>query len=50
MVSVKVAPVMTPTIDAGTPEIKETIEFLKMCLLEISFSDKPLARAKRTKS
>ena len=50
IVSVKVAPVITLTIDAGIPETKETIAFLKMCLFEISCSDNPLARAKRTKS
>ena len=49
-VSVNVAPPITPITAPGIPETKGTMAFLKMCLFEISFSDKPLARAKRTKS
>ena len=49
-VSVRVAPLITPIIEPGIPETSGTIAFLKMCLFEISFSDRPFARAKRTKS
>ena len=49
-VSVRVAPEITPIIYPGIPDTNCTMAFLKICFFEISFSDKPFERAKRTKS